>query len=270
MLDGKLHLVDDMERKVAQFLAESKDVFSGAYLVQINGALRLRGAVGLANREFEVANLPSTRFRIGSVTKQFTAATILLLAEEQSLALDDSVARFLPKTGNVWRDVTIRMLLCHRSGIPDYTSLERFPSKISKINRNPMEIIELMSNLPLDFTPGTNASYSNSGYTALGCVIEEVCAQTYAEALQSRLFDPLGMSSTGYDNGVSLVPWLASGYAFDDQKWSRAEYIAMSLPFAAGGLYSTVDLPSGNVLCTKASYFAMTHVKPCSPITVTA
>ncbi len=237
----KRPMVDDLDHKVAQFLADSEDAFSGAYLVRLNGILRLRGAAGLASREFEVPNQPSTRFRIGSVTKQFTAATILLLAEEQSLALDDSIARFIPETSRAWRDITIRMLLCHRSGIPNYTSLESFPTELSKIDRTPAEVVALVGKLELDFTPGTSARYSNSGYTALGCVIEEVCSQPYAEALKARLFEPLGMASTGYDDGFSLIPSLASGYSFDGQEWSRAPHIAMSLPFAAGGLYSRVD-----------------------------
>lgn len=241
MLANELPPADELQRQVDEFIAETVDVFSGAYLVRINGALRLRGSAGLANREFEVPNQPWTRFRIGSVTKQFTAAVILLLAEENLLALDDPISRFLPETNTAWRDISIRMLLCHRSGIPSYTQLESFPSEISKIDRQPLDIVELVRKLPLDFAPGTRARYSNSGYTVLGCVIEQVCEQHYAEVLRCRLFEPLGMTNTGYDDGHSLIPSLASGYAYHERGWLRASHIAMSLPFAAGGLYSTVD-----------------------------
>ena len=241
MLNNDLPAPEDLDRRVATFLAGSGEAFSGAYLVAINGALRLRGARGLANREFEVPNQPSTRFRIGSITKQFTAAVILLLAEEKLVALDEPIGRFLPETNNAWHDVTLRMLLCHRSGIPSYTSLQDFLKEISKIDRTPLEVVELVRELPLDFIPGSRALYSNSGYTLLGCVVEQVCAQSYTEVLASRLFEPLGMADTGYDDGLALVPSLANGYIYDDGGWLRASHIAMSLPFAAGGLYSTVD-----------------------------
>ncbi|MGF6575135.1 CubicO group peptidase (beta-lactamase class C family) [Paraburkholderia sp. GAS333] len=241
MLNNDHPNLKDLDGRVAAFLADSGGAFSGAYLVAINGALMLQGARGLANREFEVPNGRSTRFRIGSITKQFTAAVVLLLAEQRMVTLDDPVGRFLPETNNVWRDVTLRMLLCHRSGIPSYTSLESFPKEISKIDRTPREIIGLVRELPLDFAPGSRALYSNSGYTVLGCVIEQACAQAYAEVLRSLLFEPLGMADTGCDDGLSVIPALASGYVYDDGEWLRAPHIAMSLPFAAGGLYSTVD-----------------------------
>jgi D-alanyl-D-alanine carboxypeptidase len=241
MLNIDLPGPTDLDSQVATFLAGSAEAFSGTYLVAINGALRLRGARGLANREFDVPNQPSTRFRIGSITKQFTAALILLLAEEKLIALDEPIGRFLPETNNVWRDVTLRMLLCHRSGIPSYTSLQDFLNEISKVDRTPLEVVELVRELPLDFIPGSKALYSNSGYTLLGCVIEQVCAEAYAEVLASRLFEPLGMADTGYDDGLALIPSLASGYIHEDGRWLRAPHIAMSLPFAAGGLFSTVD-----------------------------
>ncbi|MGS0897000.1 serine hydrolase domain-containing protein [Burkholderia stagnalis] len=234
-------VLEDIDRRVGEFLDTAGEAFSGAYLVAINGESTLRGERGFANREFAVRNQPSTRFRIGSITKQFTAATILLLVEEGLLALDDPVARFLPAPNDAWRNVTLRMLLSHRSGILNYTSLPDFAREISKIDRTPLELVEFIRELPLDFEPGSRMAYSNSGYTLLGCVIERVCAQPYADVLAARLFGPLNMADTGYDDGLAPVPSLANGYTYHDRKWFRAPHISMSLPFAAGGLYSTVD-----------------------------
>jgi len=147
----------------------------------------------------KVSNTPATRFRIGSLTKQFTAVCILLLEERGKLRLDDPIKNYLPDAPAAWEKITFFHLLTHSSGIPD---LLAFP-EIAVAQQNPAtpaELVAYFRDKPLEFQPGSNTRYSNSGFILLGYLIEKISGQSYAEFLQKNIFDPLGMADTGYDS----------------------------------------------------------------------
>ncbi|MDH7975275.1 serine hydrolase domain-containing protein [Sphingomonas sp. AR_OL41] len=215
--------------------------FSGVVLVSRDGKPLFRAAWGLADREWNVANTPTTKFRIGSLTKQFTAAAILQLEEAGKLSLDDPIARYYPEAPAAWSKVTIRHLLTHRSGIPSYTAIPGFFSKQAHDARTPAEVVALTRDKPLEFAPGTKFAYDNTGYTLLGMVIEKVSGQGYSDYVKAHIFAPLGMADTGYDVSAEVLPMRARGYDIKKGQAFNADYIDMSLPYAAGALYSTVD-----------------------------
>ncbi|PQV53189.1 serine hydrolase [Paraburkholderia sp. BL21I4N1] len=217
------------------------NLFSGLILVAHQGKPIFHEAFGLANREWMIANTPDTRFRIGSITKQFTAAAIVLLAERSKLNVTDPVSTHYANAPESWRDVTLHQLLTHTSGIPSYTGLPDFVSQIGRIDHTPEQILDLVRDLPLEFTPGERFSYCNSGYALLGLIVEKVSGQTYSAFLQSEVFDPLGMSNTGYEETRAILPRRAAGHERQGGKWINALFSAMSVPYAAGGLYSTAN-----------------------------
>ena len=259
---GEQNYADKASNLVESYVRS--DLFSGSVLVAHDGQPLFRKSFGLADREWDIPNTPDTRFRIGSVTKQFTAAAILQLAERGKLKLDDPISEYYSDAPSAWQKITIRHLLTHASGIPSYTALPDFADKLSKFDRTPQEIIQLTQGLPLEFEPGTAFAYDNTGYILLGYVIEKVSGQSYDQYLRDNVFSPLGMKDTGYDRNATIIPRRASGYRYSDGHWDNAQYLAMSMPFAAGALYSTVDdllvweqaLSSGKVLST-ASLQAM-------------
>jgi D-alanyl-D-alanine carboxypeptidase len=218
-----------------------EDSFSGAVLVAVDGRPVLREGVGLANRELMAANTPETKFRIGSITKQFTSAAILQLAEAGKLSLEDPISKYYAAAPASWSKVTIRHLLAHSSGIPSYTGLPGFFERQARLPMTPEEIVRLTQDQPLEFEPGSGYAYDNTGYILLGYVIEKASGQRYADYLQQHIFGPLGMTGAGYDDSSRIIPGRASGYERGPNGWRNAAFIDMSLPFAAGGLYATVD-----------------------------
>ena len=216
-------------------------VFSGAVLVARDGKVALRRGVGLANREWNIPNAPDTRFRLGSVTKQFTAAAILQLAEQGKLAIDDPISKYYPDAPAAWSKVTLKHLLTHTSGIPSYTAIPHFFDSQARLARTPEEIIKLTRDKPLEFEPGSKFAYDNTGYIVLGYVIEKASGQRYADYLKAHIFGPLGMTGSGYDVTEEILPRRADRYTMGPRGWAHASYLDMSLPYAAGSLYSTVD-----------------------------
>lgn len=216
--------------------------FTGTVLVAKDGAPLLREGFGAADREWDIPNAPDTKFRLGSLTKQFTATAILQLAEAGKLSIDDPVSKFYADAPAAWSKITIKHLLSHTSGIPSYTGIPDFFSKgTSKLPLKPEEIVKLTQDKPLEFEPGTKFAYDNTGYILLGVVIEKVSGQTYAAYVSQHIFQPLGMRNTGYDVSGEILAKRASGYEPGKAGWRNADYLDMSLPYAAGSLYSTVD-----------------------------
>lgn len=197
---------------------------------------------GMANREHAVANIPVTKFRIGSITKQFTAAAILQLHEQGLVELQAPISTYLPDYPN-GEQITIHHLLTHTAGIPEYLDGTTFPD-IAEWMRLPStldQLLERFQELPLDFDPGEKFQYSNSGYVVLTQIIETVSGQPYADYVQTHIFDPLGMDHTGYEIPKAIVSNLAQGYLRIGQDlYLQTEPIDMSLPQGAGGLYSTL------------------------------
>ena len=233
----------DIASQADQFVQAFVDQksFQGSALLSREGKPLFRKSYGLANAEWNIVNTPDTKFRLGSITKQFTSALILQLAEQGRLSLDDSIRKYYAEAPPSWEAVTIHHLLSHQSGIPSYTDLPGFFEKMATVPRTPIELIRLTQDKPLEFDPGTKYKYDNSGYVLLGYVIEKVTGRKYEDQLRSDILDPLGMKDTGFDSYTAILPHRAEGYLYANGELRRAAYIDMTLPFSAGSLYSTVD-----------------------------
>lgn len=217
--------------------------FTGSVLVAKDGVVLLRDGFGQANREWDIPNAPETKFRLGSITKQFTAVSILQLAEAGKLSVDDPISKYYADAPAAWSKITIKHLLNHTSGIPSYTALPGFFEKGgSKVPLKPEEIVKLTQDKPLEFEPGSKFAYDNTGYILLGYVIEKVSGQSYADYVSQKIFQPLGMKDSGYDVSAKILAKRASGYQPEKSGgWRNADYLDMTLPYAAGSLYSNVD-----------------------------
>ena len=213
--------------------------FSGAVLVMKQNKVLLEKGYGPADREWNIMNTAETKFRIGSVTKQFTAACILQLIEQGKLSVDDKLSKFFPgfPKGD---SVTIHMLLNHTSGIASYTDGKEFMD-VARLSLSRDSMISFFKNKPYNFSPGTKWAYNNSGYFLLGCIIEKVSGLTYADYLQKNIFDKLEMKNSGVDKLDSVLAFRARGYSRIGKKTVNADYISMEWPYSAGVLYSTVS-----------------------------
>jgi len=212
--------------------------FMGAALVAKGDQVILDEAWGSANLEWGVDNTSLTKFRIGSVTKQFTAVSILLLQEQGKLNLDDPIKTHFPDAPEAWDAITIRHLLQHTSGITNVTSLDEF-GRFKFLPITQEELIAKFEDLPLEFEPGTRWSYSNSGYVLLSALVAKLSEQEYGDFVREKLFDPLGMKETGIDDSAVILPKRAAGYSPGENGAVNAEYVNMGIPTGAGALYST-------------------------------
>ena len=214
------------------------DGFSGTILAARDGKPIVSKGYGMANIELDVPNSPQTVFRLGSVTKQFTAMAIIMLRERGKLNVNEPVCQYITDCPAAWKPITIKNLLTHTSGIPNYTDFPDFAkTTISPITN--AEMNNLLKDKPLEFTPGEKFAYSNSGYYVLGEIVERVSGKTYADFLQENIFTPLGMKATGYDNPLQIIKNRAAGYQREAGKIMNASYMDMTVPYAAGALYST-------------------------------
>lgn len=225
-----------MERAID--LRVSTGQFMGAVLVAKDGKILINKGYGSANLDWKVPDSPTTRFRLGSVTKQFTAACILLLEERGKLQIEDPVKKYLPDAPAAWDQITIFNLLTHTSGIPNFTEFPDYRATEAKPT-TPEELVARFRAKPLDFAPGTSWHYSNSGYVLLGYLVEKISGEPYSKFLQANIFTPVGMKDSGYDSNTNVIPRHAVGYAPAPGGLVVAGYIDMSIPFSAGGLYST-------------------------------
>ena len=215
--------------------------FRGTVLVGIDGKVLFEKAYGLADEEWDIPNTAKTKFRIASLTKQFTAACILLLQEQGLLHVQDRVSNYLPDLPTGWREITIHQLLTHTAGVPSPDYASKQSASIQRLGATPQEAVAQVANQPLDFNPGTKWNYSNTGYILLGMLIEKLSGQTYADFLETNIFHPLGMTDSGYDRPAEILKARASGYDIRDGHLTNADFIDMSGPFSAGGIYSTVE-----------------------------
>src|SRR5687767_7790170 len=214
--------------------------FMGTVLVARGTDVILSKGYGSANLEWEIPNTPATKFRLGSITKQFTAASLLLLEERGKLKLDDPIKKYVPEAPAAWDAITIFHLLTHSSGIPNFTNLPEYQSL--KLENAPVaKTVMTVRDKPLEFVPGEKMSYSNSGYLLLGHVIEQVTADSYEKFVNENIFTPLGMKDSGYDSNAAVIPRRAAGYMASATGPVNAGFIHMSIPHAAGALYSTIE-----------------------------
>ncbi len=234
----------DKSQKIDEYLKKCYEygVFNGSALVSEHGNVILKKGYGYANIEWNIPNEPDTKFRLGSITKQFTAMLIMQLVEKGLVKLDGKISDYLlyyPKeTGE---KITVHELLTHTSGIFNYTNDPAFFQKERFFPLKPEELTKVFSGKPLDFEPGTNWNYSNSGYIVLGAIIEQVTGKPYEQMLQENILTPLGMNNTGFDHWEIILPKRAWGYNKVFDSYENAQYLDMSLPYAAGSLYSTVE-----------------------------
>jgi CubicO group peptidase (beta-lactamase class C family) len=216
--------------------------FNGSVLVAENGQVILTKGYGYANFEWDIPCTPDTKFRLGSITKQFTAMLILRQVERGKIALDDPMGKYLPGYPKHQAErVTVRQLLNHTSGIPNYTEIRspRDPHE-ARVPWMLDSLIAVFSGLPLEFEPETRMKYSNSGYVLLGKILENLTGRSYERLLQEEILSPLGMKNTGYDHAAPILPKRAAGYERSGGL-KNAEYLDMSIPHAAGAMYSTVE-----------------------------
>lgn len=214
--------------------------FSGSVLVARNGMPIISKGYGMANYELAKPNSPQTIFRLGSVTKAITGIAIMMLQEKGKLKLDDPACKYLDTCLASWQPITIRHLLNHSSGLPDFYNLNEFRQKQGVPIPQP-ELLSAIRNKPLEFAPGSRSNYNNSGYYLLGMIIEKVSGYPYDVFLKNNIFSPLGMTSTGYDSIRRIIKNRASGYVKQNGQLMNAYYVDMTNPYAAGGLISTTE-----------------------------
>lgn len=227
-----------MEQVVQTYVADKQ--FMGSILVAQHGHIILDKGYGYANLEWRIPNTTTTKFRIASLTKQFTAVAILLLEEQGKLKISDFTNKYMPDAPSAWDKVTLFHLLNHTSGIPSYTSFLDFAA-FTTSTKTPEQQIEFFRNKLLNFQPGSNFEYNNSGYVLLGYLIEKISGQSYADFVVNNIFKPLDMDNSGYDSHSKIILHRASGYMVSPNGLCNADYLDMSIPYSAGSLYSTTQ-----------------------------
>ncbi len=225
----------------------------------------VKAGYGLADLEQRVPATAAAVYRIGSITKQFTAAGVLRLVEAHRVALDDSIGGHLPALPATWRRVTVRQLLNHTSGIPSYTDVgERWRRRWGE-SMSTDTLVALTARDSLWFAPGTQWRYDNTGYVILGMLLDRLTGKPYPTWVEEELLRPLGLAHTYYCDDLRVIPGRARGYERDPNGWRNATYLSMTQPYSAGALCSTVGdvarwdalLASGRVVAP-ASYALMT------------
>jgi CubicO group peptidase (beta-lactamase class C family) len=228
--------LDSVDRYVRAELARQRIPGISVAVLRGDSVVLARG-YGFANLEHRVPATDSTIYQSGSVGKQFTAAAIVILAREGKLGIDDPVRKWLPEAPSAWRKVTIRHLLTHTSGIPDYTG------DVVDFRRDYTEeqLAKLYARLPLQFAPGATWSYSNTGYALLGFVVRRVTGKFYGDYLRERVFEPLGMRTARVISESDIVPNRAAGYLLAKGEVKNQEWVSPTLNTTAdGALYLTV------------------------------
>jgi CubicO group peptidase (beta-lactamase class C family) len=228
--------VDRMDQIVRSY--SDSHQFMGSVLVAQGDKIVFEKSYGDANLEWNIPDDASTKFRIGSMTKQFTAASILLLEERGKLGTDDTVKKYMPDAPAAWDKVTIYNLLTHTSGIPSFTSFPDYHAS-EGTPTTPKALVDRFRDKPLEFQPGEKWNYSNSGYVLLGYLLEKISGQNYADFVKENIFKPVGMKDTGYDSNSDVIPHRATGYTPGPSGPVNSGYIDMTIPFSAGALYST-------------------------------
>ena len=231
----------DLKSQVDEYLlSHSQPNAPGAsVLIAKDGKAIYKKAVGMANLELNVPLSTDNVFEIGSITKQFTAVTILMLEEQGKLKIEDEITKYIPDYPTNGKTITIHHLLNHTSGIKSYTSMESF-MKHARTDMTPTELIDVFKNEPMDFDPGEKFLYNNSGYILLGHIIEVVSGQSYEDFIEKNIFSKLDMKSSYYGSMKEIIKNRASGYQ-DRNGFVNADYLSLTLPYAAGSIMSTVD-----------------------------
>lgn len=216
------------------------DAPGAAVIVTKNDKPIFRKGYGMADLELGVKIEPDMIFRIGSITKQFTAVAILMLAEQGKLSLNDELTKFLPDFPTHEHKITVEHLLVHTSGIKSYTGMPEWMPLMRK-DLTLQELIDIFKKQPPDFAPDERWDYNNSAYVLLGAIIEKVSGMSYADFVQKNIFDALGMKHSSYGSASRVIPRRIPGYEKGNEGYQNAAYLSMTQPYAAGSLLSSVD-----------------------------
>jgi len=208
------------------------------FLISKNGSIIYEKALGLANLELNVPMQMENVFEIGSMTKQFTAVSILMLVEQGKVNLDNEITKYIPDYPTHGKKITVHHLLNHTSGIKSYTSLKKLYG-IDKYDLTPIELIDFFKNEPMDFNPGEKYKYNNSGYVILGNIIEKVSGLSYGEFVVKNIFEKLNMKNSTYGNHRKVIKNRASGYHLKEN-YQNSRFVSYTLSYAAGALISSV------------------------------
>lgn len=208
-------------------------------LVAFDGEIVYDKSFGLADVELSVPMNTNNIFRIGSITKQFTAVAILQLVAKGDISLQDDITKFIEDYPTHGYTITVEHLLTHTSGIQSYTSMPDFMSEQIRTDMTPEELIDVFDNEPMNFAPGEQFRYNNSGYILLGFIIEKVSGMSYEKYIEEHIFDLVGMNDSYYGSASRIIKNRAKGYEKDEDTLKNADYLSMTLPYAAGSLLST-------------------------------
>ena len=234
---AKVDAAVEAQRKAQKIPGVSLAVCRDGKIVKASG-------YGLANVELDVPVTPETIFQTGSVGKQFTSMAVMMLVEEGRIGLEDHLTKYIPESPAAWKDVTIRQLLTHTSGIADYGGEEETMGKgVINFRKDytEEELVQAFAKMPMDFRPGEKWSYSNTGYVLLGIVIHRVSGRFYGDFLQERIFQPLGMKSTRIISEADIIPHRSSGYRLVKGELKNQEWVSPTLNTTAdGALYTNV------------------------------
>ncbi|WP_462154084.1 serine hydrolase [Pseudoalteromonas piscicida] len=233
-----------LQKQLDDYIAQYHQIkeFDGAALVARGSEVLLQQGYGFANVEWQIANQPNTKFKLASVTKQFTALLVLQQVEKGKIELDANISSYLPKYRKDTGDqITIRQLLNHTSGLPDVFQHPEFRQLQSHNPYNRDEFIDHFCSGDLLFEPGSAFRYSNAGYTILGRILELVSEKSYWQLLEKQILVPLDMKETGFADHKQVIKGLASGYDTTLKGVKHADFIDMTVPFSAGAMYSTVQ-----------------------------
>ena len=218
------------------------NMFDGSVLVAENGKVIYKAAFGLANREWGIPNTTDTKFMIGSVSKPLTAVLMLIQVQKGLISLDKTIADYLPEfVGKPAAKATIRQLLNHTSGIPNYDIIKDFFPRISRQNFTREEYVKVYIDSALAFEPGTKNYYSSWGYFTLGYIMEKVTGKSYSQLMKEDIFDKLGMSNSGSYFHTQIVKKRATGYDYSFGGYSSSDFRDQSNTMGTGDIYSTVD-----------------------------
>lgn len=241
LISNSVLFAQDLDRKIDSLITSKfKPENPGAVFMAVKkGKVIYRKAFGMANLEFDISMKPEFVFEIGSMTKQFTAVSILMLAEQGKLKLNDEITKFIPDYPTNGNRIAIHHLLTHTSGIKDFTSMKEIKD-IARRDISPKELVDFFKNEPVDFKPGEQFKYCNSGYVLLGYIIEIASGKTYQEFVNHNIFEKLGMTDTYYASHERIIKNRVSGYR-DKEGYVNATYISFSIPYASGSIMSSVD-----------------------------
>ncbi|HYG51710.1 MAG TPA: serine hydrolase domain-containing protein, partial [Flavobacteriales bacterium] len=231
-------LTAEFDKILAEYIQPNEP--GATAIVTKKGKIIYHQAMGMANLEHAIPMKTETVFRIGSITKQFTAVAILQLMEQGKLNLQDEITKFIPDYPAQGRTITVEHLLTHTNGIQSFTSMKDYVQRMA-LDLTPAEMIDHFKREAMHFDPGTQFEYNNSGYFLLGYIIEKVSGKTYREYIEENFFKPLGMTNSLYGSNVRLVPNRAGTYSKTVAGFENASYISMTQPFGAGSIMSTVE-----------------------------